>query len=123
MNMMAQPEVFCAAAILAQVSARCHLWMRLEGGLSGTARFLLILGLVLQPCRSGEVDTLIVLAPEAAVPVTGAGMACVMIVGLVDLEADAVAGAPSVDMEAKVSGGRRGASVVTRLCPSFWLRS
>ena len=57
MNMMAQPEVFCAAAILAQVSDRCHLWMRLEGGLSGTARFLPTLPTLVCSCWTLELGS------------------------------------------------------------------
>ena len=66
---------------------------------------------------------MLVLAPEAVVPVTGAGMTGVMIVGLVDLAVDAVAGARSADMEAEIRRRRRGASEVTMLCPSIWCPS
>ena len=63
---------------------------------------------------------MVVLAPEATVPVKGAGMTGVLIVGLVDLAADAVAGAVIVDAEAESTGRRRGTREATILCPSFW---
>ena len=56
---------------------------------------------------------MVVLAPEATVTVKGAGMTGVLMVGLVDLAADAVAGAVK-DTEAETTGRQ------TMLCPSFW---
>ena len=121
MSMLAQPDVICAAAILAQVSARCHLWRRLEGRLSGTACFLSSWP-VLQPCRAGEEDTVDELAPGASstsVPVMVVGATLVAgATGVVDLAADAI---ESIAMAGAVMDEE---PETTRrqimLCPSSW---